>query len=224
MDLEALKKTWEKLPAEKQLNEEQLKKMLGNKTRNLVDRIDRNIKTGFIILFILIVVFLLDDLLLSPVMSGPEALEIPLWLKFLGVFSNTLIFTTFLYFAIKYYRVRKSFDMFLAIKETVTRIIETLVIYRTMFYLALFSLLLSISSSFITGLYTGFAANASQNGITMAQVEGRNLLVIILLGISVLLIITGSIFMFFRWGFRKLYGNYIEKLKLTLQEFEEAEE
>ena len=37
----------------------------------------------------------------------------------------------------------------------------------------------------------------------------------------ILIISVGAIFIFLRWGFRRLYGNYIQKLKLTLNELKE---
>ena len=42
MELENLKKAWNKIPAEKQLDENQLKEMLGKHSKSMIDRIDRN--------------------------------------------------------------------------------------------------------------------------------------------------------------------------------------
>ncbi|HSM47245.1 MAG TPA: hypothetical protein VK872_05465, partial [Draconibacterium sp.] len=113
MDLENLKKTWDKLPTEKQLDEKQLMKMIGHRTKSLIETIDRNIKIGFGILFVLIVIFALDDLILSPILMKEfgENLDIPGWVLFISVFSNFLIITTFNYFVIKYYMVKKSCNM-----------------------------------------------------------------------------------------------------------------
>ena len=223
MDLENLKKTWDKLPTNEQLDENQLRQMLGKQTKSLIDRIDRNIKIGLVVLFVLILIFALDDFLLSPLMieSLNENISIPGWLLFLGVFSNALIFTTFIYFVIKYYRVRKSCDTVCDLKETLNKIIGTLKIYQTMFYLALATLLIAIGLGFITGIYTGFSEKI---GIPISEVEPRGLLIITLIGLFFLVIIIGGIFIFLRWGFRKLYGNYLQKLKLTLQELQEIED
>jgi hypothetical protein len=43
------------------------------------------------------------------------------------------------------------------------------------------------------------------------------------LGMVILLASVSGLFILFRWGFRKLYGNYISKLKETLQELDEIE-
>jgi len=226
MDLEILKKTWNKLPSENQLDEDQLRKMLGKRTRSLMDRIDLNIKIGFGILFVLITIFALDDFLLSPLMMDKlnENITIPGWLIFLGVFSNALIFTTFIYFAIKYYRVKKSCDTVCDLKESLIKIIDTLKIYQTMFYLALVALLVAIGSAFVTGMYRGFLDVVNEKGIPLAEIQTDKIIIVVLIGLLILLLITGAVFLFLRWGFRKLYGNYIHKLKLTLQELQEIDD
>jgi hypothetical protein len=223
MELENLKRAWNKIPAEKQLDENQLKEMLGKHSKSLIDRIDRNIKIGFGILFFMILVFALDDFIFSPMILGNENISVPGWILFLGLFSNALIFTTFIYFAIKYYKVRKSCDMICNLKETLQKIIDTLKIYQTLFYLALFALLLAIGTGFITGIYTGFANKASEQGITFSEVGSGQLFVLIGLGLLILFILVSAVFLFLRWGFRKLYGNYIQKLNQTLKELEEIE-
>jgi hypothetical protein len=153
-----------------------------------------------------------------------ENISIPHWLLFLGVFSNTLILTTFIYFVIKYYRVKKSCETVCDLKETLKKIIGTLEIYQTMFYLALVTLLFAIGLGFVTGMYTGFSDKVKQLGIPISQVETGGLIGTVLIGLVILVILVGGIFVFLRWGFRKLYGNYLQKLKLTLQELQEIED
>ncbi len=226
MDLENLKKTWDKLPTEKQLDESQLRKMIGHRTKSLLERIDLNIKIGFGILFVLIVIFALDDLILSPILMKEfgENLDIPGWVLFISVFSNFLIITTFIYFVIKYYRVKKSCDMNCNLKETLVKIINTLQIYQTMFYLALATFLLAIGTGFVTGMYKGFLDGVQEKGMVLAEVQGDKIALVVLIGLFILILITGLVFFFLRWGFRKLYGNYIHKLKLTLRELQEIED
>lgn len=153
-----------------------------------------------------------------------ENISIPGWLLFLGIFSNALILTTFIYFVIKYYRVKKSCDTVCDLKETLKKIIGTLKIYQTMFYLALATLLVAIGLGFITGMYTGFSDKVKQLGIPITEVETGGLIGTVLIGLVILVILVGGIFILLRWGFRKLYGNYLEKLKLTLRELQEIED
>jgi hypothetical protein len=226
MDLKDLKKTWDKMASAKELDENQIREMLGKRTKNLIERIDRNIKIGFVVLFFFILIFSLDDFLFSPLlMKGvDENLTVPPWLLFLSVFSNALIFTTFIYFVIKYYRVKRSCDIACDLKETLVKIIDTLKIYQRMFYLALIFISVTMVTGFITGMYQGTLADLERQGIPFSEISINRLLIIIVIGLIFLLITVGGIFIFLRWGFRRLYGNYLAKLKLTLQELEEINE
>ena len=226
MDLKDLKKTWDKMASDKELDEVQIREMLGKHTKNLIERINRNIRVGFGILFIMMLIFTLDDFLLSPLLIEDinENYTIPNWLLFLGVFSNALIFVTFIYFVIKYYRIKHSFDISQNLKETLIKIIATLKIYQRMFYLALIFISIIMITGFISGVYKGTLANLETQGIALSEVSLNQLLLVILIGFVFLLITVGGIFIFLRWGFRKLYGNYISKLKSTLRELEEINE
>lgn len=226
MDLKDLKKTWEKLEAKNQLDENQLRQMLGKRTKSLIEKIDRNIKIGFVLLFVLIVIFALDDFLFSPLMIAgvSENLEIPKWLLFLGVFSNALIFTTFIYFVFKYYRVKRSCDTACDLRETLLKIIDTLKIYQRLFYLALITLLVAMGSGFVSGMYNGFLDGVEQKGLGFSEIQIEQLIFAVIVSLVVLAITVGGIFLLMRWGFRRLYGNYIHKLKLTLKELQEIAE
>ena len=226
MDIKDLKKTWDKLPAGNNLDENQIKEMLGKRTKTLMERIDRNIKIGFVVLFVLIFAFAFDDFFFSPLITKgvSENLEVPKWLLFLGVFSNVLIFATFLFFVIKYYRVRRSCDVVCNLRETLLKIIETLSIYRKLFYLAVITLLVAMGSGFVTGMYRGFLDGVQQKGVSLSDIQPGQLILPVFIGIVVLALLVGGFFLILRWGFRRLYGNYIDKLKYTLKELEEIEE
>ena len=226
MELKDLKKTWDKLSDGKNLDENQIREMLGKKTKTLIERIDRNIKIGFAVLFVLIFIFAFDDFFLSPLITKglSENLEVPKWLLFLGVFSSSLIFTTFLFFVIKYYRVKRSCDVMCNLRETLAKIIDTLSIYRRLFYLALITLLVAMALASVTGIYEGFPDKVEQTGASLAEIQIGQIILTIFLGIIFIIIPICGIFFGLRWGFRKLYGNYIDKLKLTLKELEEIEE
>ncbi|MBN1985868.1 MAG: hypothetical protein JW761_06160 [Prolixibacteraceae bacterium] len=226
MDLKDLKKTWDKLASGKELDESEIREMLGKRTKNHIERIDRNIRLGFVVLSLLILVFILDDFLFSPLlMAGiSENLSVPNWLLFLGVFSDALILFTFIYFVIKYFRVKRSCDISCNLKETLVKIINTLKIYQRMFYLALIFISITMITGFISGMYQGTLADLESQGIAFSEISIRQLLVVIVIGLLFLLITVGGIFIFLRWGFRRLYGNYIAKLKLTLKELEEINE
>jgi hypothetical protein len=224
MELTDLKKTWGKLSSNRELNEEQLKAMLGKRSKNLIERVEQNIKIGFIFLFALIILIAFDEFFITPLMMGNKNLTAPNWLLFLGIFSNTLIFTTFIYFAIRYYLVKRNCDMTCNLKDTLRKIIETLSLYQRLFYLALISLTFTMALGFITGLYQESAMELKSRGVPFSEIQFDQLLLEIIVGLIFLVVAVGGIFVFLRWGFRRLYGNYCHKLKQTLKELNEIDE
>ncbi|MFW6289362.1 MAG: hypothetical protein ACOC0R_00225 [Mariniphaga sp.] len=225
MELRELKETWNRLSSTRELDENQIREMLQHRTGNLIDTINRNVRIGFIILLGLIVLFVLDDFILAPMLAGDKelAVEMPQWLVFMSIFSNVLIFTTFIYFVVKYYRVRKICDVACNLKETLIRIIETLRIYQRLFYLALFIFALALALQFISGIYTGMAFDMETQGIHLSDVPVGKWFLVAGIALLVLLFTVGGIYLLMRWGFRRLYGNYIDKLKHTLDELNEIE-
>jgi len=222
MELRDLKQTWDKMSVGKELDESQLKGMLSKRTKSLMERIERNIKIGFLVLFILIVIVALDDFILSPMLME-DVTRVPDWVHFLNIFSYSLIFTTFIFFVIRYYRVKQSSDISGELKLTLRKIIELLKLYRRLFYLALITLSIAFVLGFVGGLYQGSFAQLEQ-GVSFSEIEINQLLLEIGIGLAFIVFVVGGIFIFLRWGFRKLYGNYYHKLKATLKELEEIEE
>ncbi len=225
MELKDLKKTWEQLSSRKELDEDQIREMLRHRTSNLIDRIDRNVRIGFVVLFVLIVLFILDDFVFAPMLLKEVSADIviPGWLMFTSIFANTLIITTFIYFVIQYYRVKKSCDISCNLKETLVKIIGTLRIYKRLFYLALIILTISLILQFISGLFTGMHEGLEQKGVLLADVPLGKWFLVAVIGLIVLIITVGGIYLLMRWGFRRLYGNYISKLKQNLSELNEID-
>ena len=212
------------MSANRELDEDQLKAMLGKRTKSLIDRVERNIKIGFVILTALFLLIALDEFIVSPMMMEEIKMTVPNWLLFLGVFSNTLVFTTFIYFVIKYYRVKRSCDASCDLKDTLRKTIDTLNLYRRLFYLALIFLTFTMALGFITGLYQESIIELEKQGMTFSEIILNQLLLEIGIGVAFIVIVVGGIFVFLRWGFRRLYGNYYFKLKRTLKELEEIED
>lgn len=213
------------MSASEELDEGQLRIMLSSRTKSLIERIDRNIKIGFVVLLGLILLFSFDDFWFSPetIKESFAAMPVPSWVIFLAVFGNVLIFTTFIYFVIKYYLVKKKCDVACNLKDTLKQVIGTLELYQRLFYLALAAILLAFGSAFVSGMFIGTEYNAEVQGMQISDIETQQLILIVLITLFFLAIIGGGTFLFLRWGFRKLYGNYIQKLKLTLKELEEIE-
>ncbi len=226
MDLKDLKKTWDKLASNKELDEDQIKKMLGKRTKNLIERIERNIRVGFIILFSIILIFILNDFLLSPqlVKNMDAEIKLPMWLQALSVFGDLIIILTFLFFVVRYYKVKRYCDISCDLKNTLIKIIATLNLYQKLFYISIFIILISFSINFIAGVYEGVLYKAHSEGIQISELKLGDITTTVFITLFFLLVVTIGVYFFFHWGFRRLYGNYISKLKHTLKELEEINE
>jgi len=230
MELKDLKSAWDTYSSQEmdkhRLGKESIHELLKKRTQTLVDRIDRNIRIGMAVLGLYIVYLILDYLFLTAYFSKViihEVIEYPKWLEPLDVFSTALIITTYLFFVIRYLKIKSSFSIHLQLKDLLLGIQETLKTYRRMFYLAVVILLINIMVSFIAGVYQGlkFKADSISDGI-ITLTTSQTLKIV---GISLLFIvpmITGS-FYALSWGFNKLYGRYLVKLNETLQELDESE-
>lgn len=230
MDIKDLKSAWDTYSSQEmdkhRLGKESIHELLRNRTQSLVDRIDRNMRIGMGMLGIYITYLILDYLFLSAYFSKiiiHEVIEYPKWLEPLDVFSTALIITTYLFFVIRYLKIKSSYSIHNQLKDLLLGIQETLKTYRRMFYLAVIILLINILVSFAAGVYQGlkFKADAVGNGI-INLTTSQTLKII---GVSLLIIVPTIAFSFYvlRWGYNKLYGRYLVKLDETLLELDESE-
>jgi fructose-specific phosphotransferase system IIC component len=81
-----------------------------------------------------------------------------------------------------------------------------------------------MGSGFISGMYNGFLDGVENQGRLFSEIKIDQLILAIFIGLVILVITVGGIFLFMRWGFRRLYGNYIHKLKATLKELQGIDE
>jgi hypothetical protein len=228
MDIDDLKKAWDKyssIEQGKELDEDAIRKMLSGRTKSLIERIDRNIKIGFFIILALILFFIIDDLMISPVLLNGIAsdLHIPGWLVVLDIFTNLAIIVTFVIFVNKYYRVKRECDISCNLAGALAKIIDILTLYQRMFYYAIFVLLASTATGFMVGLFKGMEYSAEISGIAPGEIKPLHVAITIIVGLVVLGLLSFGLFALFRWGFRRLYGNYLQKLKATQTELNELE-
>ncbi len=210
----------------RELDENQIRTMLEKRTKNLIDRIDRNIRIGFFILFSIILIFILNDFVLSPLLvkNINHEIKLPLWLQILSIFGDLIIIFTFLFFVTKYYKVKKTCNASCDLKNTLIKTISTLKLYRTLYYISIFIILISFSINFVAGVFEGVLYKAHNLNIPVNEIKIDNLATTIFITLFCLTIITVGVYFIFRWGFHRLYGNYLAKLKMTLRELEEINE
>jgi hypothetical protein len=226
MDIKDLKTAWDTYSSQEldkhRLGQESIHELLKNRTQTLVERMDRNIRIGMFVLFAYIAYGLFDDIYLSKILIK-EPLQYPAWLIPFDIFSDILIVTTYLFFVIRYLKIKRNFYFNLQLKSLLTGIKDTLITYRRMFYLALIILLLNIMVSFSAGLYQGIMLHSDSISGGTGTLSTSKIFIMIGAGLVVLVLLNALIFLFLRWGFNKLYGQYLIKISETLRELDESD-
>lgn len=226
MDLNDLKSAWNTYSSQEankhHLGKETINEMLRNRTNTLIERIDRNIRIGIGILLAYIAYIIIDDLYLSKILIK-EPLHYPSWMIPLDIFSNALIITTYLFFVIRYLKIKRNFSVDLHLKEFLTGILDTLKTYRRLFYLAVIILLINMIVSFAAGLYEGIKFSTGNASGGLENLSTSKIFLIIGVGLAVLVPMIAGTFFLLRWGFNKLYGRYLVSLNETLKELDETE-
>lgn len=225
MDLKDLKSAWDTYSSQEmnkhRLEKESIHELLKTRTKSLVERIDRNIRIGMAVLLVFIGYIIIDDIYLSKVLIK-EPIQYPSWIIPFDVFSNVLIVTTYLFFVLRYLRIKRSFSPDTQLVDLMTGILNTLRTYRRMFYLAVVILLINMVVSFSAGLYQGVKYKAGATAGGMESLAFSKILIIIGVGLAILIPLIALTFFLLRWGFNRLYGRYLIKLNETLQELDET--
>jgi hypothetical protein len=218
MDLKELKKVWSQVSLDtatrRELTESRISEILSLRTTSLMERIDKNIRRGLIILFLVIAGFYLWDFLLS---GGKETRNelydnIPGWLWILDHGINSFVLILFTLFFVSYTKVRRQCSIHCDLKQTLQKIIRILSVYRRLFILALFIFLLTFAAGFMKGFYDGVAFENGAKGFFTVD---------LVIGMVTLVLLSTFLYLLLKWIFRRLYGNYLQQLRATLKELEE---
>jgi hypothetical protein len=218
MELNDFKEAWNRFAADSQgksyLNEEEIRTMLSSRSRNLMERIDFNIRTGFIILLLILIPILVYDFssVISNFNHSLNHISTPLWLIIMDIGVNILIISLLLIFLVHYFKVRGQCRNNCDLKHSLLKIINILTLYQRLFSLVLIIIMLESGTGFIAGFYTSVQKNHSAEGF---------LIPVLIMGILLLFLLAFAIFLLLRWAFRKVYGNYLLQLKDTLKELDE---
>jgi hypothetical protein len=221
MGVEDIREVWSRITAgssdQQTLDEEQIRVLLGKRSRNLMERIDFNIRIGFFILLGVVSFIVLYDVhnLTGWLSTGHRAANIPGWLIMLDFVINFLIVVIFVTFFIHYFKIRSLCRNNCDIKHSLLKVIGILTIYQRLFVIALIIIMLSSTTGFVAGYYTSIQTNQTSEGFLFPVV----LFAVLLIGLFTFLI-----FLLLRWIFRRLYGNYLARLRETLDELDELKD
>jgi hypothetical protein len=230
MELMDLKSAWDTYSSQEmdkhRLGKESIHELLKNRTQSLVDRIDRNIRIGLAVLLIFIAYVLIDSFFLADYLSKiivNRVVEYPRWLAPIDSFSVVLIVTTYLFFVIRYVKIKRGLSIHVQLKDLLMGIRETLKTYQRLFYLVVVVLLLNMVVGFAAGFYEGLKIQADLVSGGIINLTTNQTLKIIGISLLAIFLMISLSFYVLRWGFNKLYGRYLVKLDETLLELDESE-
>ncbi|MCL1821769.1 MAG: hypothetical protein FWG22_02985 [Prolixibacteraceae bacterium] len=219
MKMKDLKKAWSQVSADNdgrdKLTEEKIQAMLSKRTSSLIERIDKNLKTGFVIVFVLIIFTVLGEIIFRKL--SPESYldsKIPQWIIVASGIFNIFILGVFLFIFFKYLQVKKRGLISGNLRKTLKKMISLLTMYKRLLSMALFIVVILFAAAFMTGVYIGLGANKPDIATTIG-----------LMSICVLIfaLVALMFYLLLRWIFHKAYGAYLTKLKKTLKELDELE-
>lgn len=223
MDLKDLQSAWNNFSSRDshthRLDEDAIRELLKTRTKNVVDKVERNIKIGVGVLFIMLILLLGGNWLID--VSIPQGHTVPRWLDWIDWLNSGMLGGTFLYFILRYYSIRKDYSQINTLRDGLNRIIKTLVIYKVLFHFALFILLVVAIIEFISGMYGGAVIAASNQGGHFDDLNTQQLFWAILRGTGILFSLIAIVYLLLRWGFRRLYGDHLKMLQATLKELDE---
>lgn len=226
MDLNELKNRWCKVSAEVgddvQMDVTKIDQLLQKRGSGILSRLDRNVKTGFWLLGLFLLLTLIDQYLpLEKILPSEikEQIAVPLWIRLLGIVVNFIVMLSFILFVYRYNKLKiktlAAQNMGTALRN-VLRLLDT---FKKEFYLALIIFL----SATVIVFYSAWINFNVASGLEDPNYKTKNIIGLLIFTFLILLFIV-TIFYIFHKGFNTLYGKYSDQLTKTLNELEETEE
>lgn len=232
MELDDFKKAWGEFSTKNEqqlkLSQDDLRKILGKRTKDISERIARNIRIGIGIVLAWIVLGFAIDILATPLfknMLDKPYLSEPLMT---GVFvAEALIYliiaATLIVFFIRYRKVEKANSQCFKLEERITQLISVVKLYKRMFYVVLVIVLIYVVTTFSLGFFNEFDFQMEAKGLDPELLATKaKAIVFVTFGLAVSIIL-GIYYLLFNLFFKRLYGRYLLQLKNTLIELSEAE-
>jgi hypothetical protein len=230
MELDELKSAWNIISSNKEmllLNENEINKLLKNRTLDISEKIGRNIRIGMGIILGWVCLGFGIDFIFTPIFdkyfNKPYLTnELMFWSFILEVFIYLLIFSTIIIFWIRYSKIEKEKIDTTNLKNSLRLLIKTLNSYRVMFYIVLFIILLYILTTFSSGFFMEYNYQVKELGINLENLSFFKWIILIFSFVFILGIFIAIYYLLFNFFFKRLYGRYLKQLKLTLKELEEV--
>jgi tetrahydromethanopterin S-methyltransferase subunit G len=231
MELDELKSAWNKMSSENekklQLNEGEIQNLLGNRTRDITEKIGRNIRIGMFIVLGWVCLWLTIDFIFTPIfnkyLDGDDISKgLMDWSFILEVFVYVLIIATIIIFWIRYNRIEKQNIYSTDLKSKLSLHIKILDSYKTMFYIVLIIILFYITIAFSGGFIAKLTSPTDELQFNIATIPFIKWVIMAVVFLFTLGIFIAIYYFLFNFFFNRLYGRYLKQLKLTLKELDEV--
>lgn len=227
MELNELIKAWGKVSEAKDqnhmVNTDEIRQMLQRKGSGILSKLERNVRTGFWLLGIFLLLTIADQYIpydrIFPSYLNEQQMPTPLSIKIIGIIVYCIIMSTFILFFYRYQKLNIKNLAAENMRMALRKVIQLLDTFKKEFYLALIVFLCAACAGFVMGVIQGIK--------TIPGLETLSKLNLIMAGCLILLImatIIALIFYIFHKGFNSLYGKYRQQLIGTLNELDETEE
>lgn len=223
MDLENLKSVWKEANTRKEsgaeLDAEQIMAMLSKRSRSIIEKIDLNVKVGFGIMCLLIILMLADSTVLGSVYETwieditHQSIEIPSWILVLGYLQIALAILGCVTFGVNYKKTRYRNITSENMKEALTGYIKIFSTLKRMtkILLAIFAIILGLGLA--TGLHTGLKMSLNEVSTTIY-------LLVAAVGLLMFVLIMTGVYKLLQMSFKRLFGQYLKKLNSCLSELD----
>jgi len=231
MELDELKSAWNKMSSENekklQLNEGEIQNLLGKRTRDITEKIGRNIRIGMIIVLGWVCLWLTIDFIFTPIfnkyLDGDDISKgLMDWSFILEIFVYVLIIATIIIFWIRYNRIEKQNIYSTDLKSKLSLHIKILDSYKTMFYIVLIIILFYIAIAFSSGFIAKLTSPTDELQLNIATIPFIKWVIMAVVFLFILGIFIAIYYFLFNFFFNRLYGRYLKQLKMTLKELDEV--
>ena len=226
MELNELKTAWGKVSEAKDqshlVNADEIRQMLQKKGSGILSKLERNVRTGFWLLGIFLLLTIADQYIpyekIFPSYLN-EHISTPFSVKIIGIIVNCIIMLTFILFVYRYQKLKIKNLAADNMPIALSKVVQLLDTFKKEFYLALIVFTCAESAGFALGVWEGIK---SMSGLEM--MSNPRLMMAGFLILLVMATLIALVFYIFHKGFNSLYGKYRQQLIGTLHELDETEE
>lgn len=227
MSNDNLKELWKEINQstedQPKFSEDQVKVLLEGKANDIFTKISKNltIGMGLLGLYVLLVIYGLYKVNFSE--DGlVEAMQLSSWYIGLDLVVDCSIIISFIYFFMSFRKLKTNSISGNKLKDTIKSAIKILTSYRRFFYYIVAVTVASGIVGFIIGAKYGISKAEKELGAKLTENPNTEIIMMVLLVLFGLIFF--GVLIFIVWFvFKKLYGNYIEKLRDCYDELIETE-